>query len=189
MTGEEFISLLVGELKIKLGAATKSQWRKRSNISSVLLRNAFRQFEKQKFDESISPLTEFHELSFKHGKNADSFASRINNKAVESKLKEKDSIGVYAFFDASGRAIYIGKTEKTTLFKEMEQRYWHKPMSVRLIRNGKSCPLGAKINDVAKYFSAYKTEKYLIKNVEALLTRVIINSASNIRVEGFHKPT
>lgn len=189
MNGKEFVSLIVDELKLNISAVTKSQWSKRPDISLTVLRNAFRWFEKQKFHESIVPMSEFHELSLQHGKNTDSFASRINNKTVESKLKENDSIGIYAFFDASGRVIYIGKTEKGTLFSEMQQRYWNKSISVRFIKKGKACSLDTKINHVAKYFSAYKVEKHLIKNVEALLTRVIINSASNIRVESFHEST
>jgi hypothetical protein len=122
-------------------------------------------------------------LFFEHGKATDSFANRIGNKTVVKKMGE--SVGIYAFFDASGRVIYVGKTEMGTLFSEMEKRYWKKPITVRTIKNGKSHPLGAKIENVARYFSAYKIEKDLIKNIEALLTRVIINSASNIRVESF----
>lgn len=187
MDGKEFVSLLVSELKLNIGAATKAQWRNRHDISLAVLRNAFHMFEKQKFFGSIVPITEFHEFSFDHGKNVDSFASRINNKTVENKLKERDSIGIYAFFDASGRVIYIGKTEKN-LFSEMCQQYARR-ISVRFIKNGRSCPKDARIKDVANYFSAYKIEKNLITNVEALLTRVLINSASNIRVESFHEST
>lgn len=73
----------------------------------------------------------------------------------------------------------------TNLFSEMEKRYWKKPITARTIKNGKSYPLGAKIDNVARYFSAYKIEKDLIRNIEALLTRVITNSASNFRVESF----
>lgn len=187
MRGEDLVSILVDELKVNISAATKSQWNKKRNISKRMLRNAFHHFEKQKFYKSIVPLAEFHEFNFKHGKNADSFANRVHNKIIEDKLKEQDSIGIYAFFDTSGRCIYIGKTEKRTLFSEMEQRYSNKPISVRIMSKGKACPLKSKIKDVAHYFSAYKIEKHLIKNVEALLTRVIINSASNIRIESFHK--
>jgi hypothetical protein len=185
MNGEQFVSTLVDIFKLKIGAATKSQWKTKKQISPTVLKNAFRMFEAQRFHGSITPLAEFHELIFDSGKR--SFAGLINDKPLVQKLKQPDSIGIYAFFDASGRVVYIGKTEKRTLFSEMDQRYRDKPVSMRVIKKGKSCSRKAKISDVAYYFSAYRVEKYLITNVEALLTRVIINSASNIRVERFHE--
>ncbi|PNE11861.1 MAG: hypothetical protein CR217_06665 [Beijerinckiaceae bacterium] len=80
-----------------------------------------------------------------------------------------------------------GKDGKNTLFKEMNQRYNKKKVLFRVIENGKACRADAYIKNVAEYFSAYKVDEHLIKNVEALLTRIIINNASNLRIESFTK--
>jgi hypothetical protein len=185
MLGTDFVSLLVDELQIKIGPVTKSQWKQKKDISLTVLRNAFGHFEKQKFDEAITPLAEFHKLVLDHGRASKSFASLINSKILEYKLKEKGSVGIYAFYDASGRVVYIGKTEKMTLFIEMQQRYIHKNLSIRVIKHGKSAHEHIRISDVARYFSAYKVSKHLINNVEALLTRIIINNSANIHIERF----
>jgi len=187
MKGADLVSLLEDDLSINIGSATKCQWNTMPDISKAVMRNAFGKFERQKFDEAITPLAEFHELVLDHGKAADTFLSRINDVTLSNKLKEQESIGIYAFYDASGRVIYIGKTEKATLFSEMQQQYNNKPLSIRIIKHGKSANGNIKILHVAQYFSAYKVARHLINNVEALLTRIIINNSANIHIEHFSK--
>jgi hypothetical protein len=185
MKGSDLVSLLVDELGLKIPPMTKSQWGKRQDISKAVLRNAFKMVERHTAHQSIRPIVEFHQLKFDHGKTSDSFANRVSDAKLVNKLRQDGCVGIYAFFDASGCVIYIGKTEKNTLFNEMSQRYSQKSISGRVIRGGKSKPLNAKIQNIAEYFSAYAVEKHLISNVEALLTRMILNNASNIRVESF----
>jgi hypothetical protein len=180
--GTEFVNVL-DEFGIFLNGATKSQWRNKKAISATILRNAFRSFERQLLTQAIVPIVEFHRLNFWHNNNRDTFAKRIDNKNVIAKLSEAQ--GIYAFFTSEGGLVYVGKTEKNSLLNEMNQRYWNKKVSFRVIKNGKACRDDAYIEDVAAYFSAYNVKAHLIKNVEALLTRIIINNASNLRVEHF----
>jgi hypothetical protein len=140
--------------------------------------------------KAVVPVVEFHPLNFRHNNNIDTFAKRIDNKSHLEKLKNTN--GIYAFFTSEGSLVYIGKAEngkdgKTTLFKEMNQQYHKKKVLFRVIENGKACRADTYIRDVAEYFSAYKVDEHLIKNVEALLTRIIINNASNLRIESFTK--
>jgi hypothetical protein len=179
MDGKRFVAMLSDEFNVKITPATKSQWKDRSDISPTVLRNALKSLEHQKLSTAIVPICEFHPLVDDHGANVDSFANR------QEELKA--AIGIYAFFQAGGRLLYVGKTEKNNLFNEMQQRYWHKSVAFKVLKAGKAVKTQACIAEMAYYVSAYKVDRLLITNVEALLTRMIINNASNIRVEGFLK--
>jgi hypothetical protein len=180
--GEQFVDILTG-MGLKLSPATKTQWKAKNELSVTILRNALNQFQNQILSNAIQPIVEFHELNLDHEKNVDSFLNRIDSAKIVDKMKA--SSGIYAFFDASGRVAYVGKTEKNNLFNEMENRYWNKTVSFRALKKGKSSSFSVRLADTAVYFSAYEVSAHLIKNVEALLTRVIINNASNIRLESF----
>jgi hypothetical protein len=86
--------------------------------------------------------------------------------------------------------MYVGRTE-SNLFVEMQSRYNNKKVHIRLLKNGKAVWDYFHITHVAYFFSAYKVDRVLVKNSEALLTRILLNNAnsSNIRVEGFSKIT
>jgi hypothetical protein len=186
MDGEQFVSILTKEFGLHLSAVTKNQWKGKKAISAIILRNAFKKFERQRLTQAIEPIVEFHRLNFEHNnKNVDTFAKRVDDKRVLEELK--GTPGIYAFFIRGGDLVYVGKTEKSNLLQEMNQRYLTKKVPFRVIKNGKACREDARIRDVADYFSAYKVDQHLIKNVEALLTRIIINNASNLRIESFTK--
>jgi hypothetical protein len=85
----------------------------------------------------------------------------------------------------TGEVIYIGKTNGN-LFTEIDQRYNQKCINFRVIgSDGKPKWKEWPIRDIAQWVSAYGIEDALITNIEALLTRVLINTASNIRTEQF----
>ena len=67
----------------------------------------------------------------------------------------------------------------------MQQRYSGKKIRFRVLKNGKALWQSWSVKDVAQFVSAYRINEFLITNVEALLTRIIINKASNIRTESF----
>jgi hypothetical protein len=69
--------------------------------------------------------------------------------------------------------------------KSVANRYAGKKVPFRVLKGGKAKREDARIKDVATYFSAYRIDVHLIANVEAFLTRLIINNASNLRVESF----
>jgi len=189
MNGKGLVDVLEeGEFAITVGAVTRHQWRKKAQISPAILRNAFRKLRSQTLDRAIWPITEFHCLDDEHGENVDSFRNRLNNEKVFGALNAQKG-GVYAFFDTTGEIIYIGKTAGN-LFNEMQQRYSGrnaKKIRFRAIAKGKAKWEHWPIKDVAQFVSAYGVAEALITNVEALLTRVIINKASNMRIEQFKK--
>jgi hypothetical protein len=174
------------DLKKRLGIVV-ANWRKENEkdkpLSRAIVGNALRAGLRHKVHSAIEPLVEFHPLDFENG---DTFATRINNKAIKHKLE--DNCGIYIFFDSGGRSIYVGKTE-TNLFIEMQSRYNSKKINIRVLKNGKAARDSFSLKHVAYYFSSYKVDRVLVKNAEALLTRILINDAnsSNIRVEGFSR--
>jgi hypothetical protein len=111
-------------------------------------------------------------------------ANRLNNQKLITKLQGQEG-GIYAFFDSAGELVYVGKTTKN-LFTEIQQRYSGKKIHFRtLSKKGKPKWNAWTVKDVAQFISAYGVDKAFVTNVEALLTRLIINIASNIRVENF----
>ena len=134
---------------------------------------------------AIIPIIEFHFIDFEHEANIDSFKNRLGDEQICATLKRQKG-GIYAFFDSTGEIIYVGKTAGN-LFTEMEQRYSGKQIKFRVIKNGKATWKKWPIKHIAQFVSAYGVSQELITNVEALLTRIIINKASNIRTESFKK--
>jgi len=176
--------MLEEEFSIKIGAATKSQWRRKKNISPTILRNALNKMRIQTLERAIVPIAEYHYLEDEHGKNVDSLHSRLNDQKLTTQLKDQYG-GIYAFFDSAGELIYVGKTTNN-LFTEIEARYIGKKIKFRVIsKQGKSKWNASSLKNVAQFMSAYGVDKAFVTNVEALLTRLIINMASNIRIENF----
>lgn len=122
------------------------------------------------------------------------------NQTIRSILEE--SQGIYLFYDSQGRAIYVGKTEKQNIWKEMNDAFNrelsnHQVFFVEHPTNGTTfwpaCerPRQPKkmvvyLYDTALYFSAYKvTESRLIPKLEALVVRAFCNSLSNKKMEKF----
>ncbi len=132
VTRSEFVDILAemlgGENDAELAknpGIVVANWRsaaqKHRQISKLIIRNASSAASRWKIKTAISPIVEFHRLNFDHGKKLDTFAKRISDESVVSGLRE-DS-GNYAFYEAQGRLVYVGKTEKNTLFDEMNRQY------------------------------------------------------------------
>jgi hypothetical protein len=186
MNGKDLVNILEEpEFSIQIGGVTKHQWRKKKEISPAILRNALRKLRAQTLDHAIKPAIEFHCLDFEHDANTDSFRNRLNDEQAYKTLKDITG-GIYAFFDSTGEIIYVGKTAGN-LFSEMEQRYSGKKIKFRVIKNGRASWKQWPIKHVAQFASAYSVSDALITNMEALLTWIIINKASNIRTESFKK--
>lgn len=57
MTGEQLVRMLEEEFLIKIGAATKSQWRNKKKISPTIFRNALKKVRIQTLERAIVPIT------------------------------------------------------------------------------------------------------------------------------------
>lgn len=109
--------------------------------------------------------------------------------------------GIYVLYDSQGVALYVGKTEKQNIWKEMKdafnrERSNHQAYFVQHPSKGNDFePAHEKLRqpvkkivylcDTAHYFSAYKISKPLVSKIEALLVRAFCNSLSNKKMEKF----
>lgn len=113
----------------------------------------------------------------------------------------RDAKGIYIFYDSRGRAIYVGKAERQSLWKEMNLAFNRGRGDVQSIRRV-SHPVNnvayrgpeevkrrilrqeVKLYEIAKYFSAYEiAPKTMIGMFEALLVRGFANDLLNKRME------
>ena len=107
--------------------------------------------------------------------------------------------GLYIFYDARGKALYVGKAVTQSIWKEMNLAFnrvrnrqiiftvkhptnniAYKPAHEKL-RQPVDTP--RKLVDLAAYFSAYDTATHLIDHFEALLIRAFPNDLLNRRIE------
>jgi hypothetical protein len=124
---------------------------------------------------------------------------RNNNYYEEIRRVLLDSRGIYIFYDSMGRAIYVGKTEKQTLWQEAigafnRPRDEHQTMFLvnhphnnvkKIIRNRQIVRTPFILFHVARYFSAYKVAEEQISSMEAFLIRAFANNLLNKKIEKF----
>ncbi|WP_256941073.1 hypothetical protein [Burkholderia sp. AU33803] len=158
---------------------------------------------------AIAPVVEYFQLSaYRRSTNgtAELFPTRPPNttKALLGlKGALEESHGIYVFYDSRGRALYVGKAQRQSLWKEMNlafnrdrdttQRVYRVQhpergefrtsdeyaRQVRLTRRH--------LSHLATYFSAYKVDDALINELEALLVRSFANDLLNVKMERFGK--
>jgi hypothetical protein len=107
--------------------------------------------------------------------------------------------GLYVFYDARGKALYVGQAARQSIWKEMHSAFnrtrsaqrvavvrhpkinvAYKPASEKL-RQPVDTP--KKLYELAAYFSAYEVATPLIGDFEALLIRAFPNDLLNFRME------
>lgn len=111
------------------------------------------------------------------------------------------SKGVYIFYDSQGKALYVGKARRQSIWKEMNLAF-NRTREVQMVtlvkhpdrnqefqtgyeklRQPKATNL--KLCDLAAYFSAYQVDDAMIEDLEALLVRGFPNDLLNIKMETF----
>jgi predicted transcriptional regulator len=123
------------------------------------------------------------------------------NQAIRKHLE--NVTGLYIFFDSQLCPIYVGKTEKQSIWKEMNDAFNRRRQNYQVFRvdhhDTNFSPAHEKIiqpklevvylYETASYFSAYDITPKLIPRLEALLIRVFCNILSNKKNEKFEKKT
>jgi len=188
---------------------TISAWKKGKKISEAQAVNIIKKSSESAIEEamshSIQPLVEMYpieETESKQGANSEIISTGKDeeyNRDLRKSLAE--SKGIYFYYNSEGKVIYVGKTSKQNLWKEMNLAYnrHRETQKVYLVNHpytrGTFSPAHEKsrtmrktkvyLYDLAVYFSAYKIHKSLISNVEALLIRALPNDLSNAKIESF----
>jgi len=151
---------------------------------------------------AICPIVEFFDLPSVDPKNKarTKIFETDGNQYLKRLQKELETYhGIYIFYDSSGRALYIGKTENRKLWQRINETYRSRIVQLRLVdhpnpeRNQKYKTLEEKdrqisnkrihLYELASYISAYKVAKPLIHNTEALLIRSFANDLYNMKME------
>ena len=86
----------------------------------------------------------------------------------------KNSRGIYVFHDVQAKALYVGKTQKRTLWNEMNSAYNDRKAKIRRVGDLRHQTI--RLRDAAVYFSAFDVEDALIHNLEALLLKLFWHS-------------
>lgn len=155
---------------------------------------------------AIRPIVEFFPVTTvesKQGARFELFPADKENNPLHRGLRDAldAAKGIYVFYDTSGRAVYVGKTEKKSLWSEMNNafnrdretqtvyRVAH-PTRNQSFKTAVDHPrqptkTQIRLSDIAAYFSAYEISPGMIGNLEALLVRSFANDVLNVRMEKF----
>lgn len=157
--------------------------------------------------QAIAPIAEYYPLApdrKTHDGKAKLFpAGRGASKIYQGLKEELDSAhGIYIFYDSRGRALYVGKAQRLTLWQEMNAAYNRDRETQKVFRvlhpkTGEFKTSAEQKRQVqltwrhlchmAEYFSAYRVDDGLINELEALLVRSFANDVLNIKMERFGK--
>jgi hypothetical protein len=224
MTGVEFVDALKSMLRVRtdneladlLGKSVQSisNWKGLNQMSARriagVIKSARSAAGKSARIAAIRPLVEFFPITkceSRQGAKYELFPSGNGQGSTNPYLdglrgELGDSHGVYLFFDSRGRALYVGKARRLSLWKEMKNAFNRDRGEVQNImrvkhpsRNQAYKTLDEKsrqiddvavaLHDLACYFSAYKVADDMIGHVEALLVRSFANDLLNVRMETF----
>ena len=166
--------------------------------------------ERQLIESTVVPIVEFLHIDLtesRHSAKWEIFRSKDDEgtehpyfAGLRRSLESKH--GIYIFHDSGGRAIYAGKAQRLSLWKEMNNAFNRDRGEVQNIKRvshpqkkveyrglqeqqrqivKQSVPL----HDVASYCSAYEIPDQLIGKFEALIVRAFANDLLNVRMENF----
>lgn len=192
-------------------AAQLSNWRTEGrDITNREIAGLFERSRKAAIEEAqgtaIRPVAEFYPIvrvpSRREAK-WELFATDDNAPLPARGLRNAlDNVrGVYVFYDTRGRALYVGKTEKLTLWKEMNSafnrdrgrqelfRVRHPTRNQEFVAASEQArqikQMAVALADLAAYFSAYEVIPGMIKVIETLMIRAFANDLLNKKMETF----
>jgi len=166
--------------------------------------------ETKLMDDTVVPIVEFLELHPVETKQRKSWqlysATDRDGKphpylaGIKQRLEQTH--GIYIFHDSRGRAIYVGKAQRLTLWAEMTNAFNRDRGEVQSIKrvnhptskveykgleehNRTIAKVTVALHNIANYMSAYSVPDGLITKMEALIVRSFANDLLNVRMENF----
>jgi len=163
-----------------------------SNTAENIAQITYKAYKCGETTAFIEPIVEFYAIE-KGTKRKNSLTfSFLSDKSEDIKNNLDSSYGIYIFFDSGGKPIYVGKAVNQTIAVRAKQSYnanlYRQIFKSKGIRRSSHVQPGwtaVRVHDVADFFSAYRVRSDSIGHIEALLTRCMINTTWNRRVEGF----
>ncbi|MFO0993075.1 MAG: hypothetical protein U1E67_14210 [Hyphomicrobiales bacterium] len=185
---------LIKAMKLELGCGNNNQLARKLSVapaqiaawesnplSKTVARNVMKRLEQRYVRGAFDTIFEFRKLAPHQVGKANSLRNRIDSKELCDALSK--SQGIYAFYNSSGRLLYIGKTEKNHLLNEMGQRFTNRTASIRLTNDhGQFVRRSVPLREFAEYCSAYRLHQSVISNFEALMTRITPNEIINSQI-------
>lgn len=158
---------------------------------------------------AIMPVVEYFQLSA-HRRSSNGVAELFPTRAPDStkallglKSVLENSHGTYVFYDSRGRALYVGKAQRQSLWKEMNLAFNRDRDTTQRVYRVQHPERGdfktsdeyarqvkltrRHLSHLTTYFSAYKVDDALINELEALLVRSFANDLLNVKMERFGK--
>ena len=192
-------------------AAQLSSWRTNGrDITNREIAGLFERSRKAAVEEAqrsaIRPIAEFYPIArvlSRREEKWELFASDDNAPLPAQGLRKAldNARGVYVFYDTRGRALYVGKTEKLTIWKEMKNafnrdrgrqelfRVRHPTRNQEFVAASEQArqirQAAVALADLAAYFSAYEVAPGMITVIETLLIRAFANDLLNKKMETF----
>lgn len=186
-------------MKIKAGDVTVKQ-------AASLLEKFAAATKARTIEGAITPIIEFFALNHTLTKAGASYRifdpSDAKNTYFQGLKQRLDSAyGIYIFYDSRGRALYVGKAEAQTLWREIHSAFnrarnpvqsikiadhpWEKEYRPETEVRRKIVKRSVAIAELATYFSAYEIAAGMIGKFEATLIRAFANDLLNVRIENF----
>lgn len=175
-----------------------------------LLKNYRRVVESQLAKKCISPVVEFFPITrvdSSRGAKYEVFSASEGTAEHPYRKGIKDALcntrGLYVFYDSRGRALYAGKTNKQSLWNELNGAFNRERgkdlQSIKVVSHPESKrkyerydekmrqiqQRAISLHEVAQYFSAYEVHDLMIDNLESLIIRSFANDLLNKKMEHF----
>jgi len=194
--------------------ASISQWKTRqTDLTPLQIVHLLKRYraavEAELAERSIAPIVEFFPISpvlSKQGKKTEIFSIKEGGgdhpyrAGIKKALSECQ--GLYVFYDSRGRALYAGKTNKQSLWNEINgtfNRDRGQLQSLRIVghperrkeykrydeKTRQITPITMPLHELAAYFSAYEVHPLMISNLESLVIRSFANDLLNKKMEHF----
>lgn len=170
---------------------------------TTLVQKAYLAGQKEIQATAVRPIVEFYELDgCGDGDRLRLFETKNNTYRQGLREQLESTHGIYVFFDSRGRALYVGKAKRLTLWGEATNAYNRDRKDVQAIRRvnhpttnhqyrtyeekGRQIvKVRVALSDIATYISAYAVVDGMIDEVEAMLMRCFANDLLNARMEQF----
>jgi hypothetical protein len=170
---------------------------------STLVHKAYRAGQSNLQKTAVQPIVEFYELAQSGGRTKQllfDVGQDLYRQGLQEQLATRH--GVYVFFDSRGRALYVGKAKRLTLWEEATNAFNRDRKDVQAIRRvnhpttnrqyktydekGRQIrKVRVALCDIAAYISAYAVVEGMIDDIEAMLMRCFANDLLNARMEQF----
>jgi hypothetical protein len=199
-------------MRLGISAQTLRNWQNtRGELEPFQITNALLKAEGNAVEnaqyQTIRAIVEFYEIECvdsKGGSTCELLPRASEGTSMQNSVREElqGRNGLYLFYDSRGRALYVGKARRQSLWKEMNlafNRSREEVQSIKLVQHpsrGQSFKPGykharqpawrsLKPYDLASYFSAYWVVDGMIDDLEALIVRGFANDLLNIKMERF----